>query len=770
MSDTVIDRVVACLTAALEYNRDAVVAPVALLWPDEDAQWVPAMGRVGERMPVVILGEFDPAAKRGPAYWIRCVVARTLDAGLGEATPVVYLPGVSRSQLRAVEDCPSHLAPLAELQYRAQWFSNPHDRDWTVRALLADREHGLGLTVGRDTETNRTLLDALDRLLDQPVDRLATRTLDAAFFRDLIEPDPVGSLIGWLDDQASLRARLDPTQWTAFVQTCKTDYAFDPNGSGEVTGARKLAQRQGKWALVWDRFAQAPEHYPGVYGLLARTGPGRLIIEDADCWPEVNTCAEDGLRPRLAAFQALTPDKARSEVALLDAEHSPRRSTVWAKLDKAPLAFALEQLTSLALLTAYPLASGDLAQLVADYETRGWRADDAAVRALAAVDTAADWSGVSSAVLAMYRSWLEAGAKAFLSLIGPLAGGYRAGPPASTSPGTVTVFVDGLRLDVAHRLADRLVGAGLGVDLRSSLAALPTVTHTAKAALVPVADAALHAGPKLCAANCNGTAAEIDVLRSLMAANGVQVLLGSDTGDPSGTGWTEAGTLDESGHRTGARIAQFLDKEVEGLAGRIRGLLAAGWARVDVVTDHGWILLPGGMEKVELPVATTVAGAKKGRCARLKSGASVEVPTVAWFWDPNVRIAIAPGITCFEANQTYEHGGVSPQECIVPRMTVTLGDASRAVGRPEISSVKWLNLLCRVEVDGVGDPVTVDLRAMPGDPRTSIAEAPQEAPAAGRVSLIVPDEAHQGEGAFLVLVGAGGQVLAQREVRVGSNR
>ena len=63
--------------------------------------------------------------------------------------------------------------------------------------------------------------------------------------------------------------------------------------------------------------------------------------------------------------------------------------------------------------------------------------------------------------------------------------------------------------------------------------------------------------------------------------------------------------------------------------------------------------------------------------------ASVDVPTVPWFWDPDVRIALAPGATCFEANKEYEHGGVSPQECIVPRLTVTAGRGRR---RPEARS------------------------------------------------------------------------------------
>ena len=59
------------------YDPNVRVAPVALLWPDEGAQWEQVIDRVGEHLPVVSLGEYDPAAQRGPAYWIRCVVAGT---------------------------------------------------------------------------------------------------------------------------------------------------------------------------------------------------------------------------------------------------------------------------------------------------------------------------------------------------------------------------------------------------------------------------------------------------------------------------------------------------------------------------------------------------------------------------------------------------------------------------------------------------------------------------------------------------------------------
>ena len=59
-------------------------------------------------------------------------------------------------------------------------------------------------------------------------------------------------------------------------------------------------------------------------------------------------------------------------------------------------------------------------------------------------------------------------------------------------------------------------------------------------------------------------------------------------------------------------------------------------------------------------------------------------PTVPWFWDPDVRIALAPGATCFEANKEYEHGGVSPQECIVPRLTVTCWSTGGRRRRPRV--------------------------------------------------------------------------------------
>ena len=60
--------------------------------------------------------------------------------------PILYLPGVSRQDLRAGGDCPLDLQPLIELQYRGAVWHQRNGRDWTVEAFLTS-EDGLGLDI-----------------------------------------------------------------------------------------------------------------------------------------------------------------------------------------------------------------------------------------------------------------------------------------------------------------------------------------------------------------------------------------------------------------------------------------------------------------------------------------------------------------------------------------------------------------------------------------------------------------------------------------------
>src|SRR5204863_4207340 len=57
----------------------------------------------------------------------------------------------------------------------------------------------------------------------------------------------------------------------------------------------------------------------------------------------------------------------------------------------------------------------------------------------------------------------------------------------SPSPGTIIVFVDGLRCDLGIELKRMLNGEELGVTFETSWSALPTVTASAKPAWRPLA-------------------------------------------------------------------------------------------------------------------------------------------------------------------------------------------------------------------------------------------------------------------------------------------
>lgn len=768
MTRTLLDELKEALGSTLAYNENAEVAPVALLWPDASGHFGEAVSELRESLPVLELGNWDGSGVRGPAYWLRCAIAGTVDAEVSRGIPIVYLPGMAREDLRAVEECPRELAPLAELQYRGEWFAHPNGRDWSIFGFLSNAERGLGLTISDDAATKEALLGAFDELLKLPMRQLETVYVNADFLYQLQNPDPVDSLLSWLDDPAGFRDRMDDERWNVFVQQCKANYDFDPSTDGEIVGGRRLGERQGVWQHVWQRFERNPERYRGVEERLRKGRPDQLFTSAPGSWPQDNESAESDLRAALAELDGAPAGVARDEIERLWDHHQERRGWVWAQLGQSPLVFALEQIHRLAQLTS-SAPSGDVDKLADAYAKEGWKADSAFVSALATVPEREAREAVVVAAMAVYRPWLESHAVALQEAIGPMvnAGTYQPGPSASTAEGTVTVFVDGLRLDLAHRLADQL--SGLDVQVDTALAALPTVTANSKAVLTPVPEGSLEPGDDLGPVRAgSGAKADINVLRSLMSDRDVQVLKRPETGDPSGCAWTESGEIDKRGHEFGIRMVDELDKELEQIVGRVRELLEAGWEQAHIVTDHGWLLVPGGLEKAELPAAT--AEVKKGRCARLKQGADVSVPTVPWHWDNNVRIALAPGITCFVQNQEYEHGGVSLQECVVPRLRIRARDRKTPTGGAAFTKIKWLGLMCRVAFEHVAPGSTVDIRAMPGEATTSLAEDAKETTGAGKQSLFVANEEHEGEKAFLVIVSPQGQIVAQREVIVGSNR
>ncbi len=517
--DSVLDQLVNELQHAGQYNQNDQVPPVAVLWTDEARWWESVVPLVRRRVTVLTLGEYEPEELRGPAIWVRCALAVLLpDVPAREGVvPVVYLPGVGRHNLRAMEGCPRELEPLAELRFRAAWFTQGNTNDWTPQALLSNLDRGLGLQVSLDQATNDALRVVLARLVEEPLERLrSAMPLNAATLHGLVEQDPIGSMLRWMDDGESFRWA---DEWPSFCALAKKRLAFDPERDTPIGAAECMATREGEWAHVWDRYAAAPTSYPYIPELLRiASRPADLFSTRAEPWPQDNDDAEVELQGSLQALRGATTAKARDSLTDLEKRHGERRQWVWAKLGRAPLAAALEPLTELADAVATPVPETSLDDAVQMYAQSGWHADDALLRSLGAVERTEDLEAVCAAAAALYRPWAEAASNTMTKL---MVERPRSAPSATTvAPGTCLVFTDGLRYDLGHRLRDNLAARGCEANVDTRLAALPTVTATAKPAISPVAHL-LAAGDGLgTVVSATGSSVTADGLRKLMSRGG----------------------------------------------------------------------------------------------------------------------------------------------------------------------------------------------------------------------------------------------------------
>lgn len=754
MTDTFLDMLSAGLQRAGSKSSPDQEAPAAVLWPDKERQFEAIVPRLRGQVNVLSLGEFDPGASTGPAIWVRCALA-------SQEMPVIYMPGWTRDDIRVIAECPEELQPLADLHFRGAYWHQPNGRDWTIAALLENPSFGIGVRVAGDNSTKDALPRVLGALADETVDSLKARgEIDSAVLNAMLTPDPVRQLLLWMNDPGGFKAVADAPSWQAFMAICRNDYGLDADADGPLTAAEKLGRRKPPWDAVWDRFFEGPDRYGQVVALLEQAQPATLLEEHPDSWPAFNATAEDRLRDGLLKLQGLPADDAVSKIAALEVEHGERRDWVWAKMGRASLALALEPLVELASRVPFVHEDPDPAVLSQAYADEGWRTDACVVDALAAAVAPSDRDAVASAVDALYESWLDRSARALQEAC---VGGAAPLPRVENwTPGTCLVFVDGLRFDVGMRVAAALEDeAEIAVDW--SFAAVPTITATAKRAISPVAGQ-LTGGPNFDPSEKDGgPALSHEAFKKLLAAAGWQYL-GETWGDVSGRGWLECGDIDEQGHLLPPKLPARLQTEVTEIAEQVRELLGFGWKRVVVLTDHGWLYLPSGLPKVQQSIAAL--DKRKGRCGRLSPGATTEFQTLPWHFDPSVRIAFAPGIACFEAGKIYEHGGISPQECVTPMISVVAKAAPVSAAVARIVSVRWTGLRCRVEVEGAPAGAAVDVRTKPGDPTSSVAGGPKSCED-GSAAPIVPDDSNEGLAASVVLLALDGSVLAQVLTTVG---
>jgi hypothetical protein len=763
-------------------NLDVQAAPACILWTDHGRQWEAVIPRLLIELPeLVILGDYDPEKRAGPAIWLRCVIAdKADDLKLpGDRTPIIYLPGVSRQDLRAVESCPDSLKPLAELQYRGVIWSQLNTRDWTILAFLRSDQGGLGLDVAKDNEAKNGMQLALHYLLDEEIDLLKGKRLDKDYFNTLLTGgDPVKDLLLWLDRGEAFRDIKGDNEWRAFVEVCKSQLAFNPEEDGVIAGAMRLASHEGPWRPVWERFCEAPKRYPNIPAHIRKCKPPENDITwysgecDFDGWPQWNEEQENKLRKDLELLVNLPPHKASEVIEKLEKKHGCRRCLVWAELEEAQLAFALEHLYIMAQVASKSLAAGDVDELAAMYRNHGWRADDALVGALASVKKHEDVDAVNKVIRVIYLPWAEQSARYLQKVVeesGYPGNNRFTGNGPQYKDGECVLFVDGLRFDISKRLEELITRSGYQVEGRTVWAALPTVTATGKPAVSPVRDkitgSDTNADFEPCIAESGQSLRGGHHLKRLLTQAGWELLDRSNNGDGKGNAWCELGSIDTVGHERGCELAIGLEGILEEIRDRVVHLIESGWKSVRIVTDHGWLLLPGGLPKIELLRPLTEN--KWGRCAVIKPGASTEERQYPWYWNSSQYFALADGIKCFRNGLEYSHGGLSLQECLTLELIVSSGSSLASRISVEIDEAVWKGLRCIITVIGEFDGLSVDLRTQPGNPSSSVVLAVRPLKEDGKASVVVENEELGGTKAVIVLLDSNGELVAQLETIIG---
>ena len=758
------------LKAIGKYNSDSQVEPACVLWPDSERQWesiLPLLKSKG--ISLFTLGDYAPDDLTGPAIWLRSVLAgKILGIELDKKTvPILYLPGVSKQALRDAATCPDDLKPMVELQYRGVFWNQQNGKGWTVFAFFKSDQGGLGLDVAGDEDTRTMLIKGLPQLLNEHLSDHKKKLLNKGYLSDLFAgDDPVKSLLNHLNQGEVYQKAVDEIQWQGIRETCKKKYGYDPENDGPLTGAEKLASQQGAWSHVWDRFREAPDKYSGLIDLLRLLPPPDDLFGDKRNWAQWNVNEEEALKLAFKGFKSIYEKKAISSILDLEKHHSIRRDSVWADLGEAPLAITLKAIAQLAKRVQDAPNPTTLKEFEQTYTDDGWRIDSLFIDILKSFESAEMRKLLTPVLQSIYLPWLERSSTALQACIS--SGDYSPKYLEMAPEGTCYLFVDGLRFDLAKQIEEALHKKGFTTSNSPQWGALPSITATAKPAVSPVRE--YFKGSEV---NLDFQPDVISSGKSLKGGyefkkalknGGIEILSLENLGAGKGLGWFEVGHFDHDGHDMGVRMVNQIDSGINDVVELVSVLFMNGWQKIQIVTDHGWLLFPGGLPKVELPPAFT--SNKWGRCAVIKEGAQSGEMLYPWYWNAVQSFALARGVGCYMKGKEYAHGGVSLQECLTLNIEISPGQGVDLKSKIQIDSVEWKNLRCFIRLSEYQPGVKVDIRFKPADNEliTISAKVPGED---GALSLLIEDEDNIGKAAYVIVYDGNDQLLAQLKTKIG---
>lgn len=351
---------------------------------------------------------------------------------------------------------------------------------------------------------------------------------------------------------------------------------------------------------------------------------------------------------------------------------------------------------------ARPMGVGDLVRL---HQTEGWRLDLLHLRILGACVRSHGPAVVRRLADAAYLEHVSAVAERFWEAVER----EKSWPPAGLRDVSslrvrlwersrhrkAVIVIDGLRFDLACLVRDGLEGA---VQLEAVLATLPSNTPFGMAALLPRPEEGFRVDfssgrPSIAAGHLSG----------IETRDGRKNLLLTITGagkKRSGVGFADLEDLIKHGSIPDARLVVIFDNTLDelghkgteqfplllqDLAARLRRAILllhdAGVAEVHVVTDHGFLLLPPeAVDRLGRPELLPAQVLHKDlRWAALKPDVAVDgVLRLPLPLDPEAAVLAFPrGVRTLKKAEGFMHGGISPQECVVPHL-VSMAEVGEA--------------------------------------------------------------------------------------------
>ena len=772
MVQSIYDKVLHALKQAENHNSQVMVKPEVILWPDPENQWTEVISVLQEALSqLLIYGSYNPAKKQGPAIWMKCMIAKALPEANwdADAIPIIYLPGVAKSDLRNVENAVFNFQPLLEYQYTGTLFIQENGREWSILAFVENPINGLGIKVAKDNATKDALKKTLPSIF-QDREVLANKSIiDADYLNNQLFPDIIPSILKWMCKGDPFLKAMDAGKQEVFINLCKSQYEFEPDHKNIKAIAEKLGAQKNSWKYVWQLYATAPHKYPEIEALLrlakpADLGSGMFALPE-ESWPQVNEQKEEVLEQALTKVAKQDAAKALTSLRELEKEHGARRNWVWFELGKSPLTDSLQYLVQMAAKSQEAYSTVSIDSIQNYYTTQGFNIDQHMRKALAAVKTEKDKEIVKSMIQLFYQPWIENMTYKFQKLVAQDSGIFTA-QTATQETETYVLFVDAFRYELAEEFAKRLEKQKLKVSLQASWSAIPSLTPTSKPNVSPIATTVSTQStitefrPQL----QNGKDLQTQAFRDALKAAEFKLVTHANDIQTEGKHWQEIGDIDTKGHEEQADMVKRIDELFDQVQEALDVAFERGIKRFKIVTDHGWLLLPGGLPKTPLNAGLTET--RWGRCALIKEGAGTNLLHLPWRWNPSIFIAYAPGISFFKANEEYAHGGISVHECLVPTMMVENPNVQNILA--DIKVVKWVNLKCTINTSDVPDGYCVDIRTKYNDAKTSIVLSKNKTLQGNTVTLMV-DDAAEHQAATIVLMDENERILDKKPTTVGGD-